>query len=273
MMFKEGLVAVIVANGKIVREMNSGGTSTVYLPFGSEYSIRFKNNDSRRAAVNVTIDDRDVLGGRRLVVDPNSESEIEGFLEASGNIAKNAFRFIEKTDKIRDHRGDKINDGIVRIEFQYENPPYRSPQLDRYDDYLGRYPKPRPMWQNSNSNVLRKSRGIETPTTGGFVGPAGFAAPSAGFQCNVRNDSESLDFNDAGITVAGSHVNQHFGTTTLGSLDSTKHVIVFELRGAKTNGQPIVQPVLSRQKVQCPTCGKHCKSSAKFCAECSTCLV
>ena len=64
MMYKAGLVAVIVANGKIVREMNSGGTSTVYLPFGCEYSIRFKNNENRRAAVTVSVDGDDVMNGR-----------------------------------------------------------------------------------------------------------------------------------------------------------------------------------------------------------------
>lgn len=258
MMYKAGLVAVIVANGKIVREMNSAGTSTVYLPFGCEYSIRFKNNEIRRAVVSVEIDGQDALSGNQLVVDANSESEIKGFLDAGGNVAKNAFRFIEKTQEISNHRGDKINDGIVRIEFQFEEPapvmPYNPPRLKKA--WPDRQP---PIW--CDSGILRSDNAS--------MGSATFCS-TKGFACKVNNIQST---NEAGITVAGSHVNQKFGTTYTGRLDPTKHVIVFELKGAKSDGQPIIQPVLTRKKVQCPTCGRHAKSSARFCSNCSTCLV
>jgi len=264
MMYRAGLVAVIVANGKIVREMNSAGTSTVYLPFGCEYSIRFKNNETRRAVVSVEIDGQDVLSGHQLVVDANSESEVKGFLDAGGNVAKNAFRFIEKTKEISDHRGDKINDGIVRIEFQFEEPyipPYNPPRLKK--TWPSPQPQP-PIWYESNSygcDSLRSTNvSMESKTCGSV-------------QSLAYKTKEMIPDNDAGITVAGSHVNQKFGTTYTGRLDPTKHVIVFELKGAKSDGQPIVQPVLTRQKVQCPTCGRHAKSSARFCSNCSTCLV
>jgi len=257
MMYKAGLVAVVVANGKIVREMNSGGTSTVYLPFGCEYSIRIKNNESRRAAVKISVDGDDAMNGHRLVVEANSESEVKGKLDASGREAKNAFKFIQKTQKISDHRGDRIDDGIVRIEFQFEEPVYIPPYVPNYPKLKRAYPSPSPIWYGDNT-VLRNS--------------------SMDFQpaCCTNECLKSIPVepnNDNGITVAGSHVNQSFGSTHLGRLEATKHVIVFELRGAKSDGQPIVQPVLSRKPVECPTCGKSCKSSAKFCSECSTCLV
>lgn len=268
-MYKNGLVAVVVANGKIVREMNEAGTSSVYLPFGCEYSIRFKNQNSERAAVRISIDGKDVLGGSQLVVNANGESEVKAFLEAGSDIAKNAFRFIEKTDKIRDHRGDKIDDGLIRIEYQFEEPlPVYTPRPP--------FIAPRPYWEDRKRRV--KSRGIDQtgPTfLGGVqcnscVGPAGASASSSPSILRGFNYQQE---NDEGITVAGSTVNQEFRTTYLRSLIPTKHVIVFQLRGAKSDGQPIVQPVFSRKKVECPTCGKACKSSAKFCSECSTCLV
>ena len=267
-MYKNGLVAVVVANGKIVREMNEAGTSSVYLPFGCEYSIRFKNQNSERAAVSISIDGKDVLGGSQLVVNANGESEVKAFLEAGSGVAKNAFRFIEKTDKIREHRGDKIDDGLIRIEYQFEEPlPVYTPRPP--------FIAPRPYWEDHErwAKGLNGSRG---PTFMGgaqcnsCVGPAAASeSPSIlrGFAFNAQQE------NDAGITVAGSIVNQKFDTTHLRSLIPTKHVIVFQLKGAKSDGQPIVQPVFSRKKVECPTCGKACKSSAKFCSECSTCLV
>lgn len=259
-MYKAGLVAVVVADGKIVREMNSGGTSTVYLPFGCEYSIRFKNNENRRAAVTVSVDGKDAMSGHQLVVDANSESEIKGFMEASGGIAKNAFRFIEKTDRIREHRGDKIDDGIIRIEFQYEIPrPVYTPLPHFYA-------------QDNLRRLKSSNRGL-SPSSG-EISFSDDAAGGIKGQCfNSVTRGVDLPQNDSGITVAGSHVNQKFGTTHLNTLDPTKHVIVFELRGAKLDGHPIVQPVLTRTKVECPTCGKACKSSAKYCSECSTCLV
>lgn len=264
-MYRAGLVAVIVANGKIVREMNSGGTSTVYLPFGCEYSIRLKNNESRRAAVRISVDGSDVMSGHQLVVEANSESEVKGKLDASGNEAKNAFRFIQKTQKISDHRGDRIDDGIVRIEFQFEEPPYIPPYTPplRPLKKARPYPSPSPIWYESGLGAMR-----------GCADDGQISCNSVqtqGFACQTKGMIEPG--NDNGITVAGSHVNQRFGSTYLGRLEATKHVIVFELRGAKSDGQPIVQPVLSRKPVECPTCGKSCKSSAKFCSECSTCLV
>ena len=259
MMYRAGLVAVIVADGKIVREMNSAGTSTVYLPFGCEYSIRFKNQENRRAAVKISIDGDDVLSGHQLVVEANSETEVKGKLDSSGNLAKNAFKFIEKTDKIREFRGNKIDDGIVRIEFQFEEPMRHYPRFKKsLPDNPWVNPYQPPIWYQSGGPMKGSSvlRGADTND-----GPI----PCQNFSCSLPNDD--------GITVAGSRVNQNFGTTYLGNLERETHVIVFQLKGAKTDGQPIIQPVLSRKKVQCPTCGRNCKSSNKFCPECSTCLV
>lgn len=279
MMYKAGMVAVVAVAGKIVREMNSGGTSTVFLPFGSEYSIKFKNNDSRRAAVTITIDDKDVLKGRQLVVDANSESEVKGFLEDDGSFAKNAFRFIEKTAQISEHRGDKINDGIIRIEFQYE--------------------EPRPVYQYPSQPILREKffKGHDNEKSVMRGGPSGssFSASAASDSLSHLGEERSSGFfattkslnhvgpaslpcaaapvNESGITVAGSHVNQKFGTAYVGRLDPTKHVIVFELKGATSSGEALVAPILTRTKLECPTCGKKSKSSAKFCSGCSTCLV
>jgi len=265
-MYTAGLVAVVAVNGKIAREINNGGSRAVYLPFGSEYSIRFKNNDVRRAAVRVTVDGKDVLNNRQLVIDGNSESEIKGFLDDSGNVAKNAFRFIEKTEKISNHRGDRIDDGIIRIEFQYENqlPTYPVRPLVTFDDHY----KTKPTWVRPDNWTLNNLRSVKTKG----IKSQNFQSSTVVEESNVKR-GHTVSQNEAGITVAGSHVNQNFGSTTLWSLNPTKHVIVFELKGETTQGNAVVTPILTRKKVECPTCGKACKSSAKYCSECSTCLV
>ena len=48
MMYESKLAAAIKVNGKVLREFNK---DTVYIPFGSEYSILLKNLNTKRAIV------------------------------------------------------------------------------------------------------------------------------------------------------------------------------------------------------------------------------
>jgi len=115
-------VAVITCNGKILRDFkNDEDNYQVKLPFGSEYGIRLKNLNTTRCAFTVYIDGEDVLDGSRIILDPNESHDLEGFM--SDNAVKNKFKFIEKTKKISEYRGDKIDDGMIRIEYQFEKKP------------------------------------------------------------------------------------------------------------------------------------------------------
>jgi len=116
MVYSKKFVAVIKCNGKILREVSQ--ENDVILPFGAEYSILLKNLDNRRAVVEISIDGEDVLDGRRIVIDGNDDTELKGVMV--NNAVKNAFKFIQKTKKIQDHRGDKIDDGFIRIKFGFE---------------------------------------------------------------------------------------------------------------------------------------------------------
>ena len=124
MVYSNKFVAVVVCNNQIVREIRENGNDQVYLPFGSDYSLRFKNQHSMKAVVNVEIDGKDVLDGNQLVVDPNSTSDLKGFM-VDGKV-NNSFRFIEKTQQIAKHRGDFIDDGFIRITWKFEK------QFDNY---------------------------------------------------------------------------------------------------------------------------------------------
>ena len=59
MMYNSKLVASIKANGKVLREFKD----TVYIPFGSEYSILLKNLNTVRALINIYIDGDNVVPG------------------------------------------------------------------------------------------------------------------------------------------------------------------------------------------------------------------
>ena len=114
MVYHQKLVAVIKYNGKILREKDN---NTVYLPFLAEYELFIKNLESRDAVLNISIDGQDILDNQQLVVKANQTCTLEGFLK--GNTITNKFKFIQKTNKIQDFRGDKIDDGLIRIEYQF----------------------------------------------------------------------------------------------------------------------------------------------------------
>ena len=113
-MYQNKFVAVVKFEGKILREKGD----IVTLPFGSEYTLLLKNLNSKKAQVNITIDGSDILDGKKLLLDPDSDMELEGFLK--GKKAYKKFKFIDKNPQISEYRGDKIDDGIIRIEFTYE---------------------------------------------------------------------------------------------------------------------------------------------------------
>ncbi len=114
-MYNSKLVASLKANGKILREFKD----TVYIPFGSEYSILIKNLNTVRAIVNVYIDGENAVPGG-LVVSPGQEIDLERSIKNGNMTEGNKFKFIERTGNIEQHRGVKLEDGIVRIEYQFE---------------------------------------------------------------------------------------------------------------------------------------------------------
>lgn len=237
MMYKDNFVAVIKNNGKILRETYG----VVYLPFGSNYSILLKNKDFRRAVVNIEIDGEDVLGGRGLIVNGNSYQEIDSFMRTMDK--SNKFRFINKTKEIQDYRGDRIDDGLVRISYRFEIP--------RQVFYTKTY------YNNWNSS-------------GSFWGSFDNVSCSSSIGGGTKCSSTPLV--DEGITVRGEDVSRHYVNSYVDDLEQIAHVIVLQLKGL-TDGKYIVSaPVTTRTKFRCSTCGRKSRSSNKYCNNCGTYL-
>ncbi|MFW6002642.1 MAG: hypothetical protein ACOCQD_04815, partial [archaeon] len=119
MVFNMNLVAVVKQNNNNLREYrDSNGNDIVYIPYGSEYSILLKNLNTVKALATVEVDGREAI--KDLIIHPNRSVELERFFENDMN-AGHKFKFIEKTDDIKRHRGDKPEDGIVRITYQFES--------------------------------------------------------------------------------------------------------------------------------------------------------
>lgn len=270
-MYNNKLAVALKSNGNVLREFGE----TVYVPFGSEYSVLIKNLNSVRALVTVTIDDTDAGDGTQFVVNPNDDLELERFI-TNGNMKKgNRFKFIERTDGVEQHRGIGIEDGLIRVEFQFEKPVVYFPNRWHYSDevkyFVDPY-RPREMWNNDSGNVSPDfQRGsIQCNDEGQAVN---FSSTVAG---SVTGDSFELTsqsvLSDVGITVPGSESDQKFSTVSSFPVESKTHVIVLQLLGQTEDNKVVTKAVTVKAKPECTTCGKKNKAKAKFCSECGTSL-
>lgn len=298
MMYNQKLVASIKANGKVLREFKD----TVYIPFASEYSILLKNLNTVRAVVNVFIDGENAVPGG-LVIDPGRTVDLERWIK-NGNLSEgNKFKFIERTAAIEDGpRGIKLEDGLVRIEYQFEQP---RPVFNINDHYwktttwtTAKDPWYGPFYGTTNisgstgdrfsvtangatmqTNVGGVMRGIDVSPNGMATAQAASAAVDKYCADNgIKNKMDAhdgmatMDWCDVGITVPGSKSEQKFKETTVGLLESTSHSIVLKLVGDLGHNKPVAKPVTVKHKPKCVTCGKQNKAHAKFCTECGTAL-
>ena len=239
-MYESKMAAAIKVKGKVLREFKD----TVYIPFASEYSILLKNLNTVRAVVNVFVDGEDQVPGG-IVLNAGQEVDLERSVK-NGNLTEgNKFKFIERTGAVEHHRGVKLEDGIVRIEYQFEQPP-------------------RPIvWNTTQIGGIYPQGGILRSVNDGHYGTT----------CSTNSITASAStmdsfVSDAGITVPGGQSSQKFTTAYVGALESTKHSMVFKLLG----GEAVKQAVTVKHKPKCVTCGKQNKATAKFCTECGTAL-
>jgi hypothetical protein len=305
MMYESKLVASLKANGKILREFKD----TVYIPFGSEYSFLLKNLNTTRALVNVFIDGEDMTPGG-LVLNAGQEIDLERSIKGGNLTEGNRFKFIERTQAIEDGpRGVKLEDGLVRIEFQFEKPPMRVSELPRnifndinfgslsgsigsseYTGVTDKYSKSiNNSWIQSSgtsysTNVNGAMRGVDWSQNGQATAQAASASIDNYCATNgIINKIEAHDGmatmdwmeapkNDVGITVPGSKSTQKFTTTYMNALETQKHTIVLKLLGETEDNKLVLKPVTTKHKPKCVTCGKQNKATAKFCTECGTAL-
>lgn len=273
-MYKEKLAVAIKSNGKILRETKD----LVHLPFGSEFSVLVKNLDNRRVKFKLKIDGADVLDGTEIIVNANSEAEIKRFIRNGNMDIGNAFKFIERTEAIENGpRGIKIEDGIVQVEFWFEQ--VKPVQDLGYWKGVEDERRRRDYWGGSHYGSLRGTTGIDSI----FLKSSGAGTIRSLSNAVAQNSSSTLDaggmastsiesaINDAGITVAGSAVEQKFTAVYGFVAEAQSNVIVLKLVG-KTNDVVVTKAVTVKTKPVCTTCGRTNKATSKFCSGCGTSL-
>ena len=246
MAYRKNFAVAIKQNGKILREIGE----VVKLPFGAEYSILLKNKDSRKAVAKVEIDGEDVLDGNGLIVEPYGSVELKGFMK--GSKVRNRFKFIHKTEQISNYRGDRIDDGLVSVEFWFEK------EEDLQVTPLPIRPNPWPTYGGGNQVYYSSYAGNN------IVG-CGLGVTSA------ASLTKSASVDDNGITVKGAKTNQGFEYGSTKKLEPTSTVITLRLSGFSQRTKKLVKKALSvNARITCVTCGKKSKSSAIYCGRCGT---
>lgn len=255
MMYESKLVAAIKVDNKVLREFKD----TVLIPFGSEYSILIKNLNSVRALVNVYIDGINVVPNG-LIIGVGQEIDLERSI-VNGNLAAgNKFKFIERTSNIEQHRGVKLEDGVVRIEFEFERPHPKFNSTPAYD------------WRKDSNFDKGWSGAIYPQSSSALRSMVGTGSATYSAQGQTISCASGTAYNDAGITVPGSASTQKFGTAYWTYSDGEKHVMVLKLLGETPDNKPVAKPVTVKNKPKCVTCGRQNKATAKFCQECGTSL-
>jgi hypothetical protein len=271
MMYSNKLIAVVKSNGKVLREQGEN----VFLPFGQEFTILIKNKNSLRALVKIEIDGTDATDGTSLIVPANGEIEIERFIK-NGNLAQgNKFKFIERTAQIEQHRGAKVDDGFIRIEFEFEreaqpikSPPIYTTPWRPYDDkyrLIGDQ-------QFGDRGIMRGLSGTPTQSL------MNMAVAQATSYCATSKAAATMDsFCDevqpaVGITVPGAVSDQKFTVGAWFATDGVKHVMIMRMFGETAQGVQVTKPVTVKAKPKCTTCGHTNKANAKFCSNCGTSL-
>jgi hypothetical protein len=258
MMYHNKMVLCVKHQNKILREDND----VVYLPFGSEYTIYLKNLSQQAAKVNVYVDGTNVTSGYSFILEkanhPQSVLELERFVT---NLHQgNKFKFIQKTNDVINHRGNKPEDGLIRVEFQYEiehiqQSYFNKLQFEKFDYPIG------PGWSSHNSRI--------------------YGNPLPDYSNNVLRSCSTTEVkpksiantNIQGITSPGSISNQQFTESTqFRQWSESVNSIILQLTG-ETKTNLVERAVTVSVKPECVTCGRKNKATAKFCSNCGTSLV
>lgn len=291
-MYKSKLVAAIKSNGKVLREFSD----KVYIPFSSEYSILIKNLNTLRALVDIEIDGQVAVKG--LIVDAKSEIELERFVGKNLNEG-NRFKFIEKSDKISEHRGNKLEDGIVVISYRFEaiscvttrtsSSQYPYPVWVDHQHYHHSHSH----WGNpmvggdgtDSSHSLRCTSFVSdsVPVAGNTEKEVNTSSVKCNYSADVKmsksgtlrsrqfgETTKAAYVNDSGITVPGSKSNQKFNAVSGFVASPEEFTITLNLLGETEDNKKVRTAVTTKAKIECVTCGTKNKATSKFCKECGT---
>ena len=256
-MYDNKFVACILVDGKPQPELRNGVTE---IPFGTEYTIRFRNKNSRRAVVKFTLDGEDA-GGSGYVIPANSFIDIERFADTPKKFKVAALDSADAVDYGKNGEQDGTK-GIIESRFYLEKeytqiveqhhhhyyhecePWYTNPwKKYTYDGCFGASSSTG--MKSDNLSAQNFSSDSSLPFGSGKSRSRGmhFAAPNASMPApgSVRQSQDlclgvedsvsiSADYSQDVVTVEGEYSNQKFGITYI-DVEDNYTTIRIQLKG------------------------------------------
>lgn len=247
-MYNDGFVVAIKVGDRFVEEKSDGN---FVVPFNSEYTVRLKNRNSRKAVARVYIDGEEVNGLGSFILDANSTLDLERFVDKldSGN----KFRFVPLSNSDVKDKNNGEN-GIIEARFQLVKP-VAKPII--YDEHHHHHHHSYPhynTWPGWNIPTM-----LYTNTGGDTT-----------FSMDCCTDGGSMDqlscctgADVKGATVQGSKSGQKFSYSYVGELENNETVVRVQLVGSSDK-------VLKNyyEKKHCASCGKKYSVGDVFCSSC-----
>ena len=264
-MYKDSFVAAIKVNDKFVEERGDG---VCVMPFDSEYAIRLKNRNSRKAIAKVYIDGEDVSPNSRFILDANSTFDLERFVKDLDKGDK--FKFVSLSNN---EVADKNNpeNGCIEVHFQLVAPVTKPIVVDHVTEhhhhhdhgYFHTWPYCGPYYVNNNvayggDVFCGDDIDFTVDSTVNYNSPAIFTS-----YCSTGRGMSAGASVEKGATVKGNMSKQKFSYSYVGELESTETVIRLQLVG--TRDHKIVKEFI---KTHCAKCGKKYLSNDVYCSGC-----
>jgi hypothetical protein len=150
MVYSNKFVMAVLLNGEPQKELANG---VVKLPFGAEYTLRFRNKNSRRAVVKIFIDGENVSGGG-YVIPANDFVDIKRHHDKD-----RAFKWVDldSPDAVEHGKNGPNHDkqkGVIEARFYLEKeykinwtpPVEHHHHHHHHTDHHHHYPRPRPWY-------------------------------------------------------------------------------------------------------------------------------
>lgn len=253
-MYNNKFIMCVLVDGRPQKELANG---EVRIPFGAQYTLRFRNKHNRRAVVDFTIDGENVSGGG-YVIDANSHIDIKRHSDVD-----RSFKFValDSEDAI-DHgkngsNPDRVKGTIVaNFRLEKEQPVVKEVHHhhDHYYPVRPIYPKPwlypydyniscandggggscssgsggGSAW-NSSLGASGQSFGLTRSHNSGMLSTCGLGSPKSSSQesCLPIQDSVNLNEIKDGCTVEGGYTGQNFHTVHIDVEDNVVTLRIF----------------------------------------------
>jgi hypothetical protein len=237
--YSNKFVVSVFVDGQALKEQANGN---VNIPFGSEYTIRFRNRNSRRAVVKFTIDGENVSAGG-YIIEPHSHVDIERHAEID-----RAFKFVslDSSDAVevgKNGPNDDKRKGLIEANFYFEKKRDNPKTVHHYYHHWKSY------WTYTGINDLWGSGpAVYGSSTVGHSG-----TPTSNTFCNLDHGDDELSLNveaevkpkrgsiirscgmttppvEDGCTVEGSETGQQFVSSFV-DIESTCTTIKLFMQG------------------------------------------